>query len=93
MAHAPQIQLELTAGLPFTLLAFHRLADRPSIPRGAALGAVMAVQALCCGYYGIFAIWSRRAVRDHRIPTVAQAFRPAYRRAGSPDGLRYVRRA
>lgn len=56
-AHAPQIQLELTAGLPFTLLAFHRLADRPSVARGAALGAVMAVQALCCGYYGIFAIW------------------------------------
>lgn len=56
-AHTPQIQLELTAGLPFTLLAFHRLADRPSIARGVALGAVMAVQALCCGYYGIFAIW------------------------------------
>jgi len=56
-AHAPQIQLELTAGLPFTLLAFHRLADRPSIGRGATLGVVMAVQALCCGYYGIFAIW------------------------------------
>jgi len=56
-AHTPQIQLELTAGLPFTLLAFHRLADRPSAARGAALGAVMAAQALCCGYYGIFAIW------------------------------------
>jgi hypothetical protein len=55
-AHAPQIQLELTAGLPLTLLAFHRLADRPSVARGATLGAVMAVQALCCGYYGVFAI-------------------------------------
>ena len=56
-AHTPQIQLELTAGLPFTLLAFHRLADRPSVARGAALGAVMAAQALSCGYYGIFAVW------------------------------------
>ena len=55
-AHLPHIQLELTAGLPFTMLAFHRLADRPSTGRGAALGAVMAAQALCCGYYGVFAI-------------------------------------
>jgi len=55
-AHLPHIQLELTAGLPFTMLAFHRLADRPSPQRGAALGAVMAAQALCCGYYGVFAI-------------------------------------
>ena len=29
----------MTAGLPFTLLAFHRLADRPIAGRGAALGA------------------------------------------------------
>jgi hypothetical protein len=55
-AHLAHVQLELTAGLPFTMLAFHRLADRPSIGRGAALGAVMAAQALCCGYYGVFAI-------------------------------------
>jgi len=55
-AHTPQIQLELTAGLPFALLAFHRLADRPSLARGGALGAIMAAQALCCGYYGVFAI-------------------------------------
>ena len=56
LAHTPQIQLELTAGLPFALLAFHRLADRPSLARGATLGATMAAQALCCGYYGVFAI-------------------------------------
>jgi hypothetical protein len=55
-AHLAHIQLELTAGLPFTMLAFHRLADRPSTARGAALGALMAAQALCCGYYGVFAI-------------------------------------
>ena len=55
-AHAAQIQLELTAGLPFVLLAFHRLVDRPSPGRGAVLGGVMAAQALCCGYYGVFAI-------------------------------------
>jgi hypothetical protein len=55
-SHLAQIQLEMTAGLPFTMLAFHRLADRPSAGRGAALGGVMAAQALCCGYYGVFAI-------------------------------------
>jgi len=47
-AHMPHIQLLMTAGLPFTMLAFHRLVDR--------LGAVMAAQALSCGYYGVFAI-------------------------------------
>ncbi len=53
-AHTAHIQLLMTAGLPFTLLAFHRLADRPSVGRGSALGAAMAAQAICCGYYGVF---------------------------------------
>jgi hypothetical protein len=53
-AHTAHIQLQMTAGLPFSLLAFHRMADRPGIGRGAALGAVMAAQAICCGYYGVF---------------------------------------
>ena len=53
-AHMAHIQLLMTAGLPFALLAFHRLVDRPTALRGAALGAVMAAQALSCGYYGIF---------------------------------------
>ena len=55
-AHLPHIQLLMTAGLPFTMLAFHRLIERPSAGRGAALGAVMAAAALGCGYYGVFAI-------------------------------------
>ena len=53
-AHTAHIQLLMTAGLPFSLLAFHRLADRPGVGRGATLGAVMAAQAICCGYYGVF---------------------------------------
>jgi hypothetical protein len=53
-AHTAHIQLLMTAGLPFTLLAFHRLADRPTPGRGGALGAAMAAQAICCGYYGVF---------------------------------------
>src|SRR5262249_49599877 len=50
------IQLLLTAGLPLTMLATHRIADRPSAGGGAVLGVVMAAQALCCGYYGVFTI-------------------------------------
>ncbi|MCU1385679.1 MAG: hypothetical protein JWL71_4376 [Acidobacteria bacterium] len=53
-AHTAHIQLLMTAGLPFALLAFHRLADRPTPGRGAALGGAMAAQAICCGYYGVF---------------------------------------
>ena len=53
-AHTAHIQLLMTAGLPFTLLAFHRMADRPDAGRGAALGGAMAAQAICCGYYGVF---------------------------------------
>lgn len=53
-AHTAHIQLLMTAGLPFSMLAFHRLADRPTPTRGVALGAAMGTQALFCGYYGIF---------------------------------------
>jgi len=55
-ARTAHIQLLMTAGLPFSMLAFHRMADRRTPGRGAALGVAMAAQALCCGYYGIFVI-------------------------------------
>jgi len=55
-AHLAQIQALMTAGLPFSMLAFHRLADRPTAGRGAVLGLVMAAQAICSGYYGVFLI-------------------------------------
>lgn len=55
-AHSAQIQLQMTAGLPFSLFAFHRLADRPTAGRGAALGAALAAQAFFCGYYEVFAL-------------------------------------
>ena len=54
-ARTSHIQLLMIGGLPFVMLAFHRLVDRPSAGRGAALGLAMAAQALFCGYYGIFA--------------------------------------
>lgn len=49
------IQLLMTAGLPFALLAFHRLVDRASPGRTVALAAVVVAQGLACAYYGIFA--------------------------------------
>jgi hypothetical protein len=54
--HTPHIQLEWTAGLPLALLAFHRLADQPTVGRGVVLGAVVAAQALFCAYYAVFAV-------------------------------------
>jgi hypothetical protein len=55
-AHMAHIQLLMTAGVPFSMLAFHRLAERPTAGRGATLGFAMAAQALSCGYYGVFIV-------------------------------------
>ena len=38
-ARLPHVHLLMTAGLPLSMLAFHRMADRPGIRRGALLGA------------------------------------------------------
>ncbi len=54
-ARTAHIQLLMTFGLPWSLLAFHRLIDRPTSRRAIALGLVLFVQALSCAYYGIFA--------------------------------------
>ena len=54
-SHTAHIQLLMTAGLPFTLLALHRFVDERTPGRAAALGAVIAAQALSCAYYGILA--------------------------------------
>ncbi len=55
-ARTSHIQLLMIGGLPFAMLALHRLADSPTPRRGASLGVAMALQALFCGYYGIFAL-------------------------------------
>jgi hypothetical protein len=54
-ARTAHIQLLLTGGIPFCLLAFHRLVDRPTVWRAVALGLTLWAQALACAYYGIFA--------------------------------------
>ncbi len=54
-ARTAHIQLLMTFGLPFSMLAFHRLIDRPGALRAITLGLVLWGQALSCAYYGIFA--------------------------------------
>lgn len=54
-ARTAHIQLMMTAGLPWSLWACHRLIDRPTVPRATLVGLLVAIQALACGYYGIFA--------------------------------------
>jgi hypothetical protein len=53
LGRTSHIQLMMTAGLPFAMLAFHRLVERPRARRGVALGATMAAEAAFCGYYGV----------------------------------------
>src|SRR5436190_5255319 len=55
-ARTPQMQLLMTAGLPLSMLAFHRVADRPTAGRAVVLGLVMAAQVAFCGYYAVFAM-------------------------------------
>jgi hypothetical protein len=55
-AHSAHVQLLMTVGLPWSMWAFHRFAERPSPSRGVALGASMAATAIFCGYYGVFVV-------------------------------------
>lgn len=54
-ARTAHIQLMMTFGLPLALQAFHRVVERPTAARGVWLGASLAIQALACAYFGIFA--------------------------------------
>lgn len=55
-AHLLHIQLLWTAGLPWSLVAFHRLVDHPSWRRGVVLGLAMAWQLYLCAYYAVFLV-------------------------------------
>jgi hypothetical protein len=54
-ARTAHIQLMFIGGLPFCLLAFHRLVDRQTVARSVTLGVLLWATALACAYYGIFA--------------------------------------
>ena len=48
-------QLLLIGFLPWSMLAFHRLLERTTIPRAIELGVVLWLAGLACAYYGLFA--------------------------------------
>lgn len=50
-----EIQLLMIFVFPLVLLAFHRVRERPGARTAAELGGALAVAALACGYYGLFA--------------------------------------
>ena len=54
LAHLPHVQLLMTFGLPLILLALHDFVDAPDGRRAVRFGALLALQGLACGYYGIF---------------------------------------
>lgn len=54
-AHLAHIQLLMTFGLPLSLLCMHQFVEAPSWRRAVRLGLAVGVQALACGYYGIYA--------------------------------------
>jgi hypothetical protein len=54
-ARTAHIQLLFIGMIPFCMLAFHRLVDRPTVARAVSLGMLISFTALTCAYYGIFA--------------------------------------
>ena len=73
-SHTAHVQLMMTFGLPWVLLAMHAFVDAPSWGRAIVLGVALAVAALFCGYYGMLAgllvgiacvyyAWTRGAIR------------------------------
>jgi hypothetical protein len=55
LAHTAHIQLLMVFAFPLVMVAFHVLRETPGATSSLALGAALAVAALACAYYGIFA--------------------------------------
>jgi hypothetical protein len=55
-ARTAQLPMMAVFGLPLSLLAMHRLVERPSFRTALALAGALFLQALACGYYTIFAL-------------------------------------
>ena len=54
-SHTAEVQLLMIWGFPLVMLAFHHLHRQPTLGAGLGLGAALALTALSCGYYGVFA--------------------------------------
>ena len=55
-ARTTEVQLLMTFGIPLSMLAFHRMVDRPGVGRSVALGLAMTCQTYFCAYYGVFVV-------------------------------------
>jgi hypothetical protein len=53
-AHIPHIQLLMTFGPPLAMLRLHKFVEAPTIRTSVWLGVAVALQALACGYYGMY---------------------------------------
>jgi hypothetical protein len=54
-ARTAHMQLLMVFVFPVAMIALHRFVDAPGVRRGAILGLSLALAALSCGYYGIYA--------------------------------------
>jgi len=53
-ARTAHIQLLMTFVFPLVMLAYHWMAERPGVSRGAVLGGALVISALACSYYSMF---------------------------------------
>jgi hypothetical protein len=53
-AHMGHIQLLMTFGPPLVLLRLHKFVDKPAVANAVWLGLALFVEALACGYYGLY---------------------------------------
>jgi hypothetical protein len=85
-AHLAHLELQWLLWMPLTLLAIHRLVERPRPAAGVALGACLAGQLLCSIYYGVFlalfagvawvALVAVQGARPRLLPSTAVAAIP-----------------
>ena len=54
-ARTAHMQLLMIFVFPVAMIALHRFVEAPGVRRGAMLGLSLALAALSCGYYGIYA--------------------------------------
>lgn len=53
-SHLTHIQLLMTFGLPLAMLCMHRFVEQPSTKGAVRVGLAVGLQAIACGYYGVF---------------------------------------
>ena len=86
-ARTAHIQLLMTAGLPFSLLAAHRMIDRPDPAARWCWASRWSARRWRCGYYGVFAGLvgrPRQPLLPGRAPALDAAARSTWRWPAPP---------